>query len=359
MIPRRVAEAALVVGAIAVALGLAELVVRIAAPQTLPSQAQIREYVLRGMYVADETAGYRLAPGFAGRIERLGHVTEFSTNSLGIRGDEPGPRTRPRVAAFGDSFTWGWGVPQGEEWIHWAGRELARLGGPDVQTLNCGVNGYGTDNALAALERLGPELHPDLVLLGFFANDYVDNLLGAKGIYTVRDGYLFDRFSHEYLRENVLARESHLYRLVSRAWEAFRVTRLGGLPAARPARNFSDAEFRQGMERSAELIGRMAEVCRGSGAAFAVVWLPSDVYALRGMRAEDIPLQAELQARVAAAGIPSLDLLGVVVREPGRPGLYLHNDGHFSVRGNRVAGRAVGRWILESGLLAETGVAEP
>lgn len=344
--------AALVVG-----LLLAEVAVRMFAPQQLPSQAQIREYVLRGMYVADEQAGYRLAPGFSGRLERLGHVTEFSTNSLGFRGEEPGPKTKPRIAAFGDSFTFGWGVPQGEEWIHWAGRELSRRGGPGVETLNCGVNGYGTDNARIALERLGPALQPDLVVLGFFANDYVDNLLGANGIYTVRDGYLFDRFSHEYFREHPLAGRSHLFRLVSGAWETFRVTRLGGLPSARPARNFSEADFRRGMELSEAHILRMHEVCRELGAEFAVIWLPSDVYALSRTRPEDIPLQAELQARIAAAGIPSLDLLPAVSRETAPAGLYLPNDGHFSVRGNRVAGRAIARWILESGLLGGRGTA--
>ena len=352
MIRRRLPEAALLLGAIAVALVLAELVVRIFAPQPLPSQTQIREYVLKGMYVADDEAGYRLAPGFSGRIERAGHATEFSTNSLGFRGDEPGPKTKPRIAAFGDSFTWGWGVPQGEEWIHWAGREIARLGGGDVQTLNCGVNGYGTDNAEVALERLGPELHPDLVLLGFFANDYIDNLLGAKGIYTVRDGYLFDRFSHEFFHEHLLARESQLYRLLSSAWETFRVTRLGRLPSARPVRNFTDADFRRGMELSETYILRMNETSRRLGARFAVIWLPSDVYALNGTRPEDIRLQSELQARVAAAGIPSIDLLPRVSKERAPAGLYLPNDGHFSVRGNRVAGRDVGRWIVESGLLA-------
>ena len=348
---RRVAEAALVLGAFGLALVLAEVVVRVVAPRPLPSQTQIREYVLRGMYVADERAGYRLAPGFSGRIERAGHVTEFTTNSLGMRGEEPGTKVKPRIAAFGDSFTWGWGVPAGEEWIHWVGRELARRGGPDVQTLNCGVNGYGTDNEAVALERLGPGLQPDLVLLGFFANDYVDNLLGATGIYTVRDGYLFDRFSHEYMREHWLARESHLFRLVSGAWETFRTTRLGGLPSARPARNFTEEDFQRGMELSEKHIRHMNDTCTELGARFAVIWLPSDVYVMSGTRPEDIRLQAELQARIAAAGIPSVDLLPFVSKERQPAGLYLMNDGHFSVRGNRVAGREIARWILENGLL--------
>jgi lysophospholipase L1-like esterase len=348
---RRAADAGIVLAAMLAALPLAEVVLRVAAPRRLPSQEQIRGFVLKGMYIADERAGYRPAPNFSGRIERRGYVTEFSTDSLGLRGDELGPKDRPRVLALGDSFTWGWGVPQGEEWIRWAGKEIEQRGGPAVETVNGGVNGYGTDNALARLEDLGPAIAPDLVLLGFFANDYTDNVLGARDIYTVREGYLFDLFSHRYLQENALARESHLYRLLTTAWETFRVRRLGGVPSARPVKNFTEAEFRRGMELSEQYILRMREVAGSLGARFAVVWLPADVYALDRQRAEDIPLQWELQQRILAAGIPSLDLFQVVAAEARVDALYLADDGHLSLRGNRVVGRAVGRWIVEQGLL--------
>jgi len=330
----------------------AELIVRLVAPQTLPSQEQIRSFVLEGMYVAVSRTGYRLAPDFSGSIERGGHITEFSSNSLGLRGPELGDKEKPRLLALGDSFTWGWGVPQGEEWIHWVGQELGNAG-VKVETINAGVNGYGTESALRLLERIGPEVQPDIVLLGFFANDYTDNLLGATGIYTVRGGYLFDQFSHDILQENVLARESHLYRLVTTAWETFRVKYLGGVPTNRPMKNFSSAEFRQGMELSEQWIVALDEKCLRLGARLAVMWLPADVYATRGTRPEDIPLRSELQARVAAAGIPSFDLLPVAAGEGRVAGLYLGGDGHFSVRGNRVAGRAIGKWLLENGLMAE------
>jgi lysophospholipase L1-like esterase len=348
---RLLLDVALLVGVLVLLVPVAEIVVRLVAPQTLPSQEYIRSFVLEGMYVADDAAGYRLAPGFSGRLERAGHETEFSTNSLGLRGDELGPKDRPRVLALGDSFTWGWGVPQGEEWIHWAGEAAEKAGAPPLQTINGGVNGYGTESALELFREIGRDVQPDVVLLGFFANDYTDNLLGATGIYTVRDGYLFDHFSHDWFQESFLARESHLYRLVSTAWETFRVKYLGGVPSNRPAHNFSQEEFRRGMELSARWIEELDGECAAVGAKLAVVWLPADVYALSRRRPEDIPLRHELQRKVAAAGIPSIDLLPVVTAEQRLPGLYLANDGHFSVRGNRVAGRAVGRWLVEEGLL--------
>lgn len=335
----------LVIGTLVVLVPVAEIVVRIVSPQTLPSQEFIRGFVLKDMYVADDEAGYRLAPGFSGTIRRGDVSTSFSTNSLGLRAPEIGAKTRARVLAFGDSFTWGWGVDQGEEWISVVGREL------DVEAINCGVNGYGTENELALLKRIGPELEPDLVLVGFFANDYTDNLLGATGIYTVEDGYLFDHLSHDWFRESFLARESHLYRLVTAAWEAARVRWLGGVPNTRPARQFSQAEFRKGMDLSFRRLVAMRDVAADLGARFGVVWLPADVYALQRKTPRSIPLRYRLQARVAAEGIPSIDLLPVATRQIDPAALYLPGDGHFSVPGNTIAGRAVARWIREKELL--------
>lgn len=353
----RTRDVALVMGALLVSLPLAELVVRVVAPQNLPSQEQIRGYVLKGMYVPDEKAGFRPAPNFSGRIERAGVVTEFSTNSLGLRGGELGPKQRPRIAAFGDSFTWAWGCPQGQEWVHVVGREIEKLGGPAVETVNCGVNGYGTGTAAGLLEEIGPEIQPDLVLLGFFSNDYTDNLLadmlGTPGIYTVREGYLFDAFSHQYLQENWLARESHLFRMVSSAWETFRVKTLHRLPSARAVKVFTEDDFARGAALSEKQILRMRDVAESLGARFAVVWLPTDVYAFQRMRPEDITLQWSLQQQVAAAGVASIDLLPVVTAEQRIPGLYLPNDGHFTERGNRVAGRAVATWLLQAPALVD------
>ncbi len=359
----RVSEAAVVAVALAVAIALAELVVRVVAPQTLPSQGEIRSFVLRDMYLSDDRLGFRLAPGFEGRIEFAGNATVFATNSLGMRGAEVGPKTRPRIAAFGDSFTFGWGVAQGEEWIHVVGKEIERLGGPAVETLNCGVNGYGTANAAEWLAEIGPKLSPDVVLLGFFANDYTDNLLaswmGSTAIHSVRDGYLFDQFSHEYFKESFLARESHLYRMLSAAWETFRVRYLHRLPSSRPVKNFTEDEFRRGMELSEQHIVAMARTAATLGARFAVVWLPADVYVFARSRPEDIDVQWELQRRLAAADIPSVDLLPVAVAEQRPRGLYIPMDGHFTVRGNRVAGRAIAKWLLASGLLANEAASTP
>jgi hypothetical protein len=350
---RHLSGAALVAGTLILLVPAAELIVRVAAPQTLPSQSEVRQFMSRGMFVPSERPTYRPTPNFTGKVQISGHETEFTTNSLGLRDDEVGAKTAPRILAFGDSFTWGWGVPQGEEWVSVVEREMdRRRGGDVVEAINCGVLGYGPENALAFLEELAPRLDPDVILFGFFDNDFLDEFIGAPNLYTVRDGFLFDEHTHRVWQESFLQRSSHLWRLLSVARETASVRWFGGMPAARPVRNFSEDDFRVGMERAAEHIAAMDRAAKAAGARFAVVFFPADVYVVPREEPQ-VALHDELVGRVAAAGIPYLDLLGPLRAERQPAGLYLPRDGHFTVRGNLVAGRAIAGW-LEAEVMADS-----
>jgi hypothetical protein len=120
----------------------------------------------------------------------------------------------------------------------------------------------------------------------------------------------------------------------------------GAQPAQRPVRDFSDDDFRVGMERAWQNLQEMQRVSAELGARFAVIFFPADVYVVP--RAEpQVELRIELIGRVRAAGIPVLDLMAPLRAERDPAGLYLPRDGHFTVRGNRVAGRIIARWLLE------------
>ena len=99
-------------------------------------------------------------------------ATRMRTNRLGGRGAEVGPKVegRLRIAAFGDSFTFGQGVEEDESWPSAMGAAL-RAAGTDVEVLNFGVPGHGTPQAVAHAERLAVEVDADLVLLAVFTND--------------------------------------------------------------------------------------------------------------------------------------------------------------------------------------------
>ena len=79
---------------------------------------------------------------------------------------------RTRILALGDSFTHGYSAEVGKSFVETI---EARL--PEVVVWNAGFTGTGTNQALASFELLGPILEPDLTVLGFYVNDFVDNLI--------------------------------------------------------------------------------------------------------------------------------------------------------------------------------------
>jgi hypothetical protein len=336
--------------ALATSLVAAEFIIRLVRPQMLPSQEVVRGFVLRDMFLQDDEAGYIPAPNFRGTMDRGGIVTDVSTNSLGLRAKEISPPSpgRTRIAVFGDSFTFGWGVPQGQEWACIAERKIQQeLGTDAVEIVNCGVIGYGTESEAILLERLASRLQPDIVLLGFFANDYMDNFLGARGFYTVREGYLFDQWTHEYFEERFLERESHLARLCSTAWGDVRERWFKAPPVMRSGQRLSARDYATGAKRSVQLIRRMRDFTERIPARFGVIWLPPNDYALAS-RPPSVPEQIWLHARIVESGVPSLDLLPSVRAQADRASFYYPGDGHFTLRGNEYAGAEVARWIIES-----------
>jgi lysophospholipase L1-like esterase len=97
------------------------------------------------------------------------HAPQVSTNSLGYRDREPGPKdpNRYRIAVIGDSFTWGQGIEVQERFTNLIEASL----GPRYEVLNFGIPGHDMPEHLQVLARVLP-LHPDFVLLQLFINDF-------------------------------------------------------------------------------------------------------------------------------------------------------------------------------------------
>ncbi len=133
-------------------------------------------------FVHDRVLGWRNKPG--AHDEFVGPVpfpVEFRTsirlNSLGFRGGKisdvpPGGR---RVVVLGDSQAAAFEVPERQTYEALLQRQLTDALGTPVQVINAGVRGYGTDQELLEYEKQIRQLHPDLVVLHFSANDPDDN----------------------------------------------------------------------------------------------------------------------------------------------------------------------------------------
>lgn len=112
----------------------------------------------------------------------------FTTNAQGFRNHQDfeydKPPGRVRVVALGDSHTQGYECHQDYTYSAVIERYL-RSRGIDAEVLNTGVSGFSTAEALLLLERELVKYSPDFVVLGFFGNDYEDNL--KAGLFALDD----------------------------------------------------------------------------------------------------------------------------------------------------------------------------
>lgn len=122
----------------------------------------------------DAELGWANLEGTSSQIAALGGTYRVTINSEGNRGPEHALEKAPgvtRVLVLGDSTAWGWGVDDAEVWCELVD---ARLGG-EVEVINLAVPGYGTDQQLLQLERVGADWQPDIVLLAYVHNDLTSN----------------------------------------------------------------------------------------------------------------------------------------------------------------------------------------
>jgi lysophospholipase L1-like esterase len=212
-------------------------------------------------------------------------------NTLGFRDDEF-PLTKPagefRVLALGDSFTYGWGVPDAAAWPQVLERSLRERQRSPVQVVNAGfaAGGATPDGYDRWFAEAGHRLTPDLVLVGLCLND-----LGAVPLL----GYPIVP------AEPVLGGGS---RLLDALWRAWRQRQVRSEP-----RDYGDVVRADPSWWNATQAGlrRLAADCRARGLPLLVV-----VFPMLSRLGDDYPyasLHALVAAFHAAAGIDCLDLL--------------------------------------------------
>lgn len=126
-----------------------------------------------GFFVTDPVRGQRLAENYDGWFAGV----PAHTNSLGFRDTreyslEKAPGTF-RILVLGDSVTFGHGALHETSYPFLLEQNL-RQWRPDVkwEVWNLGIPGYNTAQELAYLQEVGDRYAPDLVIVGFFPNDF-------------------------------------------------------------------------------------------------------------------------------------------------------------------------------------------
>jgi lysophospholipase L1-like esterase len=237
------AKIALVIASSAVALGIAELAVRLLglAPDVRPIVVANDDSVY--MRSDNPILGFELKPDYRNPHADLSKSFP-STNSHGQRDHErtlEKPAGVRRILLLGDSVVEGQGIREIRDTLS---GQLERLYPPGtVEVLNFGVSGYCTRAEIELLEVKGLEFQPDIVVVVFVFNDF-DNfnqdafLTGARVDRPAVVDFLFLR--------------SHLFRLLCIRLDWFRFVAQTD-PLGWNDQAIGDNNVAQGFERLAQL----------------------------------------------------------------------------------------------------------
>lgn len=337
-----------------------------------PSPAAVRAWQARpaGSYlVPDRELGWTLTP--RGRS----HDGFYQANADGARaladrayGEKPAVG-RIRLVTLGDSFTHGDGVEIEDTWQ----RELERRRA-DLEVINLGVPGYGTDQAYLRWRRHGARLHPHIALMGILPENVCRNLNLIRFFLHPAGGFGFlskPRFvlaggRLENLNDPVIQGESLVQALTDpagvallrheywaiprdlepRPWQHLRVARVIATVESLYRRRALRERLYAGRDPSGiEVTVAIAEAFRrdaeGTGAVPLVVLYPMFDLLTRYPDEDALPLARALRARalhVIDLGPP----MARTVRQEGRSCCY-EADNHLSPQGNR----RLAAWLLE------------
>ncbi len=280
--------------ALAVALGIAELATRLIWGRSVVLFPRFHTEATYGPYQLR-----RLEPSTTFSHTSADGTWQFTTNAQGFRDTHDYTYEKPmgmrRVLCLGDSQTQGFEASQSRIFPAIIERRLQRMGYP-VEVLNTGISGFGTAEQLAFFENEGLKYKPDVVVLGWFINDFDDN--EKSGLFRLREGLLLDeKFKHQpgigavRLVNSIpglewASQHSYFYSLLfNRVWEARKLilsqqqnaSMRDELTTRVPHQGANISAYQ--LDLSAALVERLYNLCKKQGIQLLIIdipWLPHD-----------------------------------------------------------------------------------
>jgi hypothetical protein len=320
-------------------------------------------------------------------------------NSHGLRSlreiiHEKSPGVK-RILLIGDSFFWGYGVDDRDV----VSEILQQRVGPGIEIINGSVTGYGTDQELLWLAEEGLKYQPDIVILGFFPTNDLDEISTSLSYGYPKPYFSFDGDSlvvrnipvpdtRETRRkafdepDTVFGKLKKFLRHTTHTYP-FIVGRLNSISALRDfflktglAEEYTRvlpgiAEVRLNPERiqnlSDALIKEARRISAGAGADFLLVFIPkkeetpNNSLGYEGVDADardwNSKVSAYLSGFTKQNDMNYLDLLPRV-REIHAKGENLYTgkqyDHHWTPRGHAMAGIALYDWLMRNGYATPT-----
>ncbi len=359
------------------------------------------------LYKPDEKIGFSLNPNLNSSQQRPAFIVPVTTNSLGLRGPEPGAKSEAfRIAVLGDSHTFGSGLADDETLPAQLEKALNALAGPGrFEVINAGSPAHSTVQELIQHKRLAAKIKADLWILGFTAeNDIQYNTAELRSFMTngprrpvarlnSAGALEFDYSGAErYFRKNKWRLENKLqdrpwyenmavYLRGKIAWKGFggpkefdpNIT-LGAPYLARFAPEYKIAAtantdyeklWKDGWDVTKALILAIRDQSKALGAEFAMVSIPSDVQFKPGikegflqqfpnLKLDDRRADRELAAFGDANAIPVLDAYTPLAkaRADGLENFhYTLFDSHMLPVAHELMAKALARQLIDEKLV--------
>jgi len=339
-----------------VALGLGEAVIRLIYGKRMNMFPRYHNAVNYGPY-----SSRRIRPNTEFNHKSQDGEFYFITNNKGFRDERSIEYIKPegeyRILVLGDSHTQGYEVNQYETYSVLLGKTLVSKG-HRVRVINAGVSGFSTAETLVFLEQEGYKYEPDAVVLGFFANDYSDNI--KDGLFKLNQDSLIEAstsfqpgvklqdFIYQFGLVRWLSEHSYLYSFafntvwdLSKQWLIRTQTEKesGGdntlqIPQKEYAIGMQEAN-KEEVELALALLKRMHQFCLNKSIPFIIVDIPQLPFQ------SSIPLNQEFRFReVSDTLLSSRSMLGSYrkLKQTHVP----HGHNHISAEAHALIGVQVG-----------------
>jgi hypothetical protein len=210
-----------VLAAVVVALGIAEIALRVLDLHEPHPRTGVGEFqnVASPKYALDAELGWRMPRGARWTVKEAGRDILYASNQDGFRVDPqaPPPRDPRHLVAVGDSFTFGTGVAAADSYPS----VLARLLGGWKLT-NLAQPGYAVDQIWQSLVREGIPRAPDLVVAGIFPED-LERCLSAYRVGMNRPAFRLE--SGRLVRRTAADRSGPIVRFLEKQSRVFTLAR--------------------------------------------------------------------------------------------------------------------------------------
>ncbi|MHC5011488.1 MAG: SGNH/GDSL hydrolase family protein [Planctomycetota bacterium] len=296
---------------------------------------------LRAFFEGDPVLGHRGRPRADARWKRPEFDVRVVHDARGFRRQEhqvPREDAERSVFVLGDSFTWGWGVDQGEVFTD----RLSVLD-PTLHVDNLGIMAVGTATQVFVFEReVADRLAPgDVVVVMFFTNDFADCVDERQGHGILEDGVVRLRSAarprglsgvEPFLRERSYFFGWLMYQLEARRQQRRADADRGVVPERGDgaASAFERAVVRHALER-------LHLACREAEAHLRVVAVPEPSAVTAA--ASSGGAGSAIEAICDALGIPCLDPVAAFREAQAATPLYLVPDGHWTAAGHETMAR--------------------